>query len=86
MRTTRSGVGATGRRYNFKDMLGERVGRLVVVREAAMVDVRPRWLCQCDCGREWVVEGTHLRAARRRGSKDYSCPACRRTKGKGQAT
>jgi hypothetical protein len=68
---------ASGRRFNYVDMTGERIGHLVVVREAFNVNGKPRWLCDCDCGEQFIIEGFHLRSAQRRGSKEYSCPVCR---------
>lgn len=44
------------------DMTGQRFGRLTV---RAFVDVRngnARWLCDCDCGAETVVQRAHLRS------------------------
>lgn len=45
-----------------KDMIGERIGRLVVT-EFAGLDKYKRclWKCKCDCGNECVVFGGHLR-------------------------
>lgn len=46
----------------LKDLTGQRVGRLVIVRRVA--DRRrgwPRWLCRCDCGNEVEVDSNNLR-------------------------
>lgn len=43
-------------------MIGFRFGRLVVVSESTEIKTRRRhWLCNCDCGRTAIVEGTCLR-------------------------
>jgi len=63
------------------DMTGRRIGRLTVIREAAPAGP-VRWMCLCDCGERVPVLGSELRQAAKRGSPDYSCPACRNTKGK----
>jgi len=57
----------------YKDLTGERFGKLVVV-EIAEDHISPKgkkerqWLCKCDCGNELVVRGSYLRS----GNKD-SC-------------
>lgn len=49
------------------NMMGRRIGRLVVIDRADSVRVggkknkRAAWLCQCDCGRKKVVTGYALR-------------------------
>lgn len=48
--------------YNFKDELGNRYGRLVVVERAENSSGGgAHWRCLCDCGTERVVKGNHLR-------------------------
>ena len=44
------------------DLTGVRFGRLVVIREAGRKNGHVLWLCRCDCGREKVVSGNHLRS------------------------
>ena len=46
-------------------MIGERYARLTVLKRAGS-DKRKhaRWLCRCDCGKETVVRGDHLRNGR----------------------
>lgn len=48
---------------NFKDIAGERFGRLVAI-ECIGVDNEKRalWRCRCDCGRETIVQGKSLRS------------------------
>lgn len=50
------------RRTRLIDLTGQRFGRLVVVRrDGADNQGVPTWLCHCDCGRDVVVRGSHLR-------------------------
>ena len=48
----------------FKDISGQRFGRLVALEPQIATHVRGnmRWLCQCDCGNQKIVYG-HLLAA-----------------------
>jgi hypothetical protein len=41
--------------------IGNRYGRLVVIKRAENQGTRAQWLCQCDCGTEKVISGKHLR-------------------------
>lgn len=52
-------------------MIGQRVGRLTVISQAGF-NLRglATWNCVCDCGKETVVSGAHLRNTRR---KTRSC-------------
>ncbi len=44
-----------------QDLRGLRFGRLTVIEEAERKSKKHRyWLCRCDCGRETIVEGSHL--------------------------
>lgn len=45
----------------FKDLTGQRFGRLVVIAIADRVDGQRRWLCRCDCGVEKLAVGDRLR-------------------------
>ena len=60
----------------FKDLTGERFGRLIVI-ERAEDYVSPdgshssKWLCNCDCGNEVVVIGKNL--TRKNGTKSCGC-------------
>src|SRR5262245_49604639 len=50
------------RQKNRIDMTGQRVGRVTVLREAGYTNNGAiRWLCLCDCGREFITTGKHLR-------------------------
>lgn len=49
--------------YNFKDLTGQKFGRLTVIKRADNnKNGSTRWLCKCDCGNEKIVEGGHLRS------------------------
>jgi hypothetical protein len=44
------------------DLIGQRFGKLTVVAQAeANKWGKTRWLCRCDCGKETVVIGSHLK-------------------------
>lgn len=46
----------------FKDLTGQRFGRLVVVEEAGRsIDRQALWRCRCDCGGESVARSGKLR-------------------------
>jgi hypothetical protein len=46
------------------DLTDERFGRLTVIGRAPRQNGRTQavWYCKCDCGKETIVRGTHLRA------------------------
>lgn len=46
--------------HNFKDLTGQRFGRLVVIERAPSLDWRTYWRCQCDCGNQIIVAARHL--------------------------
>lgn len=48
----------------FIDLSGQRYGRLTITRYAGRTPPRVRhlWSCECDCGRQAVVRGDHLRS------------------------
>lgn len=45
----------------FKDMSGQRFGKLVVTTYAFTKNAQSHWNCVCDCGEILVVKGTYLR-------------------------
>lgn len=48
---------------NLKNEIGNRYGRLVVLREDGLSnDKHKKWICRCDCGNEVSVIGKNLRA------------------------
>ena len=55
----------------FIDLTGQRFGRLTVLRKAVSRKGKQiRWLCQCDCGKISIVEGSSLR---RKFTKSCGC-------------
>lgn len=63
-------------RSNVIDRVGERHGRLVVLRRAENVGRGARWLCRCDCGAEKVISANCL-------GKTRSCGCLRRENSQG---
>jgi hypothetical protein len=47
--------------YPLKDERGKRYGHLLVLSSEVQHGRRGHWLCRCDCGKETVVRGAHLR-------------------------
>jgi hypothetical protein len=45
----------------FKDITGQRFGRLVVL-ELQFRGKHMKWLCQCDCGKTTIAEGDNLKS------------------------
>ena len=45
----------------FKDMTGEKCGRLTVIEKCENIRKRVAWLCKCDCGEMTKVTGNDLR-------------------------
>ena len=51
-----------GHARNFKDMTGQRFGRLLVLEESDLSENRTViWKVKCDCGVEFDALGTNLR-------------------------
>lgn len=46
------------------DLLNQRFGRLVVIAPAENKGKRTQWLCQCDCGNEYIALTDTLRSGR----------------------
>jgi hypothetical protein len=74
-------LGRRGRHPQFRDLTGERFGRLVVEGEAPSVTGASRWRCRCDCGGACVVAGGWLRHEQRRFERgerkvEVCCPEC----------
>lgn len=44
----------------FKDISGQRFGRLTAIHKADSLNGHTRWLCQCDCGNECIVHRSSL--------------------------
>jgi hypothetical protein len=49
----------------FIDIAGQKFGRLTAVRSVSK-DGRHHWLCNCDCGKQSVVSGKHIRTGHTR--------------------
>ena len=45
----------------LQDLSGKRFGNLTVVKLAHCHGGQAHWLCSCDCGKDAVVRGSHLR-------------------------
>ena len=43
------------------NLLNERFGKLLVIKESENINGRTAWLCQCDCGKEKIVRTKELR-------------------------
>lgn len=57
---------ALGKRsWNFEDMTGRRFSSLVVVAEHRE-SARVKWVCQCDCGGQVIVQSADLKAGHTR--------------------
>ena len=51
-----------------KNEVGNRYGRLIVIKRQGSKNGHAAWLCKCDCGKSIIVDGTHLR--------NGSCTSC----------
>ena len=60
------------------EMVGQRFGRLLVVRRHGLRNRAAFWLCQCDCGQEAAIAGSTLRR-----SNTVSC-GCQKREQAGQ--
>lgn len=45
---------------HFRDLTGQRFGRLIATRYLGKIDKKSRWQCRCDCGTECVKAAQHL--------------------------
>lgn len=55
-------VSISRRSHNFKDITGQRYGRLLVVSPVKRPNIKAfYWECQCDCGSIKVIYGANLR-------------------------
>jgi hypothetical protein len=48
------------RAWNFKNRVGERYGRLTVIKENKKIKNRIMWKCLCDCGNTTIVSSSRL--------------------------
>lgn len=44
------------------DLTGQRFERLIVLKKLGTKNNNIQWLCQCDCGKQKEIAGTHLRS------------------------
>ncbi len=44
----------------FKNLIGQKFGRYLVLELAETKNKRIRWLCKCDCGEERIVQSNNL--------------------------
>ena len=44
------------------NLIGQRFGRLTVIKEAENKGKRTQWLCQCDCGKQHIATTESLRS------------------------
>ena len=54
-------IGEVARERFFKDMTGQKIGRLLFVKEVKTEHKSTHWECKCDCGNTTVVSGTLVR-------------------------
>lgn len=47
-------------------MVGERVGRLLVLSSTTSKHNKARWICQCDCGKTCIATGASLRNGKKK--------------------
>lgn len=52
------------------DIMGEKFGKLTVIKRSYNKNHRVRWLCKCECGKETIVDGANLR---RGSTKSCGC-------------
>ena len=43
-----------------KDLLGQKFGRLTVIKEAENKGKHRMWICKCECGKEKIIYQTHI--------------------------
>lgn len=69
------------RRFLWRDLTGQRFGRLTVVRLAYTKNHRHYWECRCDCGRTcyvftaWLTNGTTVSCGCKNDENRASLPA-----------
>lgn len=54
--------GCYHKQQSTKNEIGNRYGKLLVIKQAPSHSHRAYWICQCDCGNICEVSGTNLRA------------------------
>jgi len=56
----------------FKDFIGKRFERLIVIEDAGMINHQHYFKCRCDCGTVTLVRGTYLKN-KRYGTRSCGC-------------
>ncbi len=47
----------------MNDLIGQKFGRLIVIKKAGSSrDKHILWLCRCDCGKDKIIQGNHLKS------------------------
>lgn len=46
------------------DMINKKIGKLVVISEYGKINKHIYYLCKCECGKEKIIRGSHLRSGR----------------------
>lgn len=47
---------------NFIDLVGQKFGKLTVIKRTNNIGTNVAWLCQCDCGNTTIVQSNNLRS------------------------
>ena len=55
----------------FIDLLGQKFGRLKIIKRGKNKGTKAAWLCRCDCGKTTIVEGSSLRSGNTRSCVWY---------------
>lgn len=50
----------------IKDLTGLRFGKLTVISMSGKIGKKVAWKCKCDCGKETIATGTHLKTGHTR--------------------
>lgn len=58
------------------DLTGQKFGKLTAIERAPNKGKRTYWLCRCDCGREEIIQTSHLTCG-----ITARCKACAKTEG-----
>ena len=59
-------------KMNFKDLTGQRFGRLTVIEKSDKKGDNVFWICRCDCGNIKTINGSSLRSGRTKSCGCYS--------------
>lgn len=56
----------------FKDLTGQRFGRLTVIEKAKNIGEYTTWKCKCDCGNMLITRGNSLKSGRTKSCGCYN--------------